>query len=102
MENNFQNIKELIAYSKGGILSKVIVKSEKLDVTLFSMGKGTEISEHTSTKSGFVYVVEGKGVFNLEGKDIQMLPGVFIQLDKNMVHSLKVEENTSFLLALVV
>ncbi|MDP3883285.1 MAG: cupin domain-containing protein [Candidatus Staskawiczbacteria bacterium] len=102
MEKEFLNVKDLISYSNGGILSKVIIKSEKLDVTLFSMAKGTEILEHTSTKSGFVYVVEGKGVFTLEGKDIQMFPGVFIQLGKNMVHSLKAEENTSFLLVLLV
>lgn len=94
------NIKESISYSAGGILSKVIIKSEKLDLTLFSMAQGTEISEHTSTKKGFVYVVEGKGVFTLEGKEIQMLPGVLIQMQENQVHSLKAQENTSFLLAL--
>lgn len=94
------NIKNLIAYSEGGILSKVIVKSEKLDATLFSMAKNTEISEHTSTKQGFVYVVEGKGIFTLEGKQIEMSPGVFIQMQKNMVHSLKAIEDTSFLLVL--
>lgn len=96
------NIKEFISYSEGGILSKVIVKSDKLDVTLFCMAQGTEISEHTSTKQGFVYVIEGDGVFTLEGKEIKMLPGVFIQMEQNMVHWIKAQENTSFLLALVV
>ena len=64
------------------------------------MAKGTEISEHTSTKEGFVYVVEGKGTFNLEGKKITMLPGVFIFMKKSVVHSLKAVENTSFILSL--
>jgi len=101
MENNFKNLKKLIAYSKNGILSKVISKTEKLDITLFCMAEGTEISEHTSTKQGFVYVIEGKGIFNLAEKDIKMSAGAFIKLDKNMVHSLKAEQNTSFLLSLV-
>ena len=101
MEDNSQNIKELIAYSNGGILSKEIVKNNKLSVTLFCMAAGTEISEHTSTKQGFVHVIEGKGIFNLEGKDIIMSEGVFIKMNKNMVHSLKAEQNTSFLLSLV-
>lgn len=101
MENKFSNIKDLIAYSKGGILSKEIIKNDKLNVTLFCMAEGTEISEHTSTKQGFVYVIEGRGIFNLAGKNIEMLPGVFIQIQENMVHSLKAEENISFLLALV-
>lgn len=96
-----ENIKKLIKYSKGGILSTVIVKDGKLNVTLFCMAGATEISEHTSTKQGFIFVVEGKGVFNLNGEDIIMSSGVFIRLEENIVHSIKAEEDTSFLLSLV-
>ncbi len=100
MEEKNLNIKDLIAYSESGVLSKVISKDENLDITLFSMAEGTEISEHTSTKKGFVYVIEGNGIFTLEGKEIKMLPGVLITMGENMVHKLKAEENTSFLLVL--
>lgn len=94
------NIKDLIEYPKQGIISKVVKKTEKLDVTLFCMAKGTEIGEHTSTKQGFIYVLEGKGVFNLEGKNIKMESGKLIFMSKNAVHSLKSEKNTAFLLVL--
>ena len=100
MNNMDKKINELIEYSKKGILSKDIVKNNKLNITLFCMAKGTEISEHTSTKQGFVYVIEGNGIFNLEGKDITMSPGVFIYMKENAIHSLKADENTSFILAL--
>lgn len=95
-----QNINELIEYPKNGILSKVIVKNDKLDITLFCMAKETEISEHTSTKQGFVYVIEGNGIFNLEGKNILMSSGIFIYLKESAKHSLKAKENTSFILVL--
>jgi quercetin dioxygenase-like cupin family protein len=91
---------DLIGYSEKGILSKVIVKNDKFDITLFSMAEGTEISEHTATKQGFVYVIEGKGVFSFKEEDIAMSPGVFIYLKENTIHSLKVNKNTSFILAL--
>ncbi|HLC89149.1 MAG TPA: cupin domain-containing protein [Candidatus Nanoarchaeia archaeon] len=94
------NIKQLISYSSKGILSKELVKTERGNVALFCLAKGTEISEHTSTKSGMVYVVEGKGVFELEGKKIEMLPGVLIFMEKNAAHSLKAKEDTSFILTL--
>jgi nitric oxide dioxygenase len=97
---DWKNIKELIEYPKDGILSKVLFKSDKKNVTLFCMSKGTDISEHTSTKQGFVYVIEGNGVFNLAGEKITMLPGVIIFLKKDIVHSLKAVEDTSFLLSL--
>ena len=100
MDKNFSNLIELIEYSSGGVLSKVIVKTDNANITLFCMSKNTDVSEHTSTKQGFIYVIEGRGIFNLEGKDIKMLPGVFIRLGKNAKHSLKAEENTSFLLSL--
>lgn len=95
-----KNLKELINYSKGGIVSTVISHSQKNDLTLFCMAKETKIGEHTSTKEGFVYVIEGNGIFVLEKKKIVMKPETIIFLKKNQVHSLEAKENTSFLLSL--
>ena len=96
-----KNIKQLIEYSKQGIISKEVIKTDKANVTLFCMSAGTDISEHTSTKQGFVYVIEGKGIFNLEGKNIEMKEGTLIFMKEDAVHSLNAEENTSFLLMLI-
>ena len=60
-----KNINELIEYPKEGVLSKELIKTKKVNISLFCMAKGTDISEHTSTKEGFIYVLEGDGVFNL-------------------------------------
>ncbi|MDP7244068.1 MAG: cupin domain-containing protein [Flavobacteriales bacterium] len=100
MNDKWKNLNNFIEYSKDGILSKELFKTDKINATLFCMAKGTEMSEHTSTKEGFIFVIEGKGVFNLEGEDTMMLPGVLIRLGKNVKHSLKAEDNTSFLLSL--
>ena len=100
---DYKKIKEMISYSEEGIISKEVnfeASENKIKTTLFCMAKGTKISEHTSTKEGYVYVIEGKGIFNLEGKDIIMLHGVLINLTRNAKHSLIAEENTSFLLFL--
>lgn len=100
MPKNFNNLNDLISYSAGGIFSKVLSK-KPFNLTLFCMAKGTEMSEHTSTKEGFVFVIEGNGIFFLEGKKIPMKPGAIIFLNKNAKHSLEAKENTSFLLALL-
>lgn len=101
MKNMDEKINELIEYPAKGVLSKVIIKNEKINVTLFCMAKGTAISEHTSTKQGFIYVIEGKGIFNLAGQNITMSAGVFIHMKEDTVHSLTAEENTSFILSLI-
>jgi len=96
-----QNIKKLINYQSKGILSKdIFKKNNNANTTLFCMAGKTDISEHTSTKAGFVYVIEGRGVFNLEGKEIVMTAGVLIFMKENARHSIKADENTSFFLML--
>lgn len=90
----------MISYSKGGVTSKVIIKSDVLNVTLFCMAAGTDISEHTSTKEGTVHVLEGKGIFTLTGTNIKMKPGVLFHMSASMPHSIAAYENTSFLLTL--
>lgn len=96
-----KNILEMVEYPKQGILSKEIFKNNHADCTLFCMASGTKISEHTSTKEGFVYVIEGKGIFNLQGEDIRLKEGVFVYMQKNAIHSLKADGDTSFLLILI-
>lgn len=96
-----KDIYDLIEYPQEGIVSKVIIKEPNFEVTLFCMAKGTDISEHTSTKHGIVQVLEGKGSFNLEGKNIKMEKGVIINMPKSAIHSLKAKEDTSFLLTLI-
>jgi quercetin dioxygenase-like cupin family protein len=94
-------LSKLITYSKGGITSKVILKSSKLNITLFCMAAGTEMSEHTSTREGTVYVIEGDGIFMLENNSIPMKQDVLIHMKANQAHSLSAKKNTSFLLTLI-
>ena len=98
MLNGSKNIIEMIEYPKEGILSKVLVKNKNLNITLFCMAAGTDMSEHTSTKEGTVYVLEGNGTFTLEGEKIAMSPGRIIFMQKDAKHSIESEKNTAFLL----
>jgi len=95
-----KNILELIEYSQGGIVSKEVYKTDKNNVTLMCMSAGSEMSEHTSTREGIIYVLEGDGVFTLEGEEISMKAGTSILMKENAIHSLKAIENTSFILVL--
>ena len=100
MKNNWDNYKKYIEYPKSGVLSNSLSVFEDVDVTIFCMAKGTDMSEHTSTRRGLIVVLEGDGVFNLKGEDIIMEPGIMINMDKNAPHSLRAKENTAFLLIL--
>jgi quercetin dioxygenase-like cupin family protein len=96
-----KELNQFIHYNDGAILSKVLIKTDKKDVTLFCMAKGTELTEHTSSREAMVHVIEGAGTFILAGKKIAMKPGVIIFMDKNEKHALKAEKNLALLLILV-
>jgi quercetin dioxygenase-like cupin family protein len=95
-----KNIHKLIDYKEGGVVSRVIFNDDKIDITLFCMAKNTTMSEHTASRNGVIYVIEGKGLFTLEGENIEMNPGTMILMNKDMRHSLKADQNTSFVLYL--
>ncbi len=95
-----KNLKDLMEFPKQGIISKVLVKGDASDHTLMCLAKGSDISEHTSTREAVVTVLKGKGIFVLRGKKIKLKPGVFIFMPKNAPHSLSADENLTILLSL--
>lgn len=95
-----ENLEEVMKFSEKGIFSKVLVKTAISNHTLMCLAKGSDISEHTSTKEAAVTVLRGKGTFMLGGKKIKMKPGVFIFMPKNAPHSLSADEDLAILLSL--
>jgi nitric oxide dioxygenase len=93
-------LQDLIEYPTQGILSKVLLKDNNSQYTLFCLAKGTEIEEHTSTRNAVVTVIEGKGILTLDGKEITLNPGVFVFMPANAPHALQAKENLAFLLTL--
>lgn len=99
--NSFNTtFQDLIEYPQSGILSKVLFKDNNSQYSLFCLAAGTEIDEHTSTRNAVITVVEGTGNLNLEGKDIALVPGVFVFMRANAPHALQAKENLAFMLTL--
>ncbi|WP_019508715.1 globin domain-containing protein [Pleurocapsa sp. PCC 7319] len=93
-------LQDLIEYPTSGILSKVLLKDNNSQYSLFCLAAGTEIDEHTSTRNAVVTVVEGTGNLNLEGQDIALSPGVFVFMPANAPHAVQAQQNLAFVLAL--
>lgn len=95
-----KNLEELMEFPKSGVFSVVLAKGDASNHTLMCLAKGTDISEHASTREAAVTVLKGKGVFTLSGKKIKMKPGTFIFMPRNAPHSLNASENLAILLSL--
>ncbi len=95
-----QDLEKMMEFPREGVFSKVLVKTDISNHTLMCLAKGSDISEHTSTREAAVTVLKGKGTFILNGRKIKMKPGVFIFMPKNAPHSLSASENLAILLSL--
>jgi len=95
-----KNLEQMMEFPREGVFSKVLVKTETSNYTLMCLAKGSDISEHTSTREAAVTVIKGEGIFVLKGKKIKMKPGVFIFMPKNAPHSLSASKDLAILLSL--
>lgn len=89
-----------IEYPESGVLSRVLIKENACQYTLFCLAAGTEISEHTSTRNATVQVLEGRGSITVAGEMITLEPGVLVAFPANAPHALQAVENLAFLLTL--
>jgi len=48
----------MVAYQKGAVVSRTVVKKDTGNVTLFSFAKGQGLSEHTAPFEALVYQVQ--------------------------------------------
>ncbi len=95
-----QDLEKMMEFPREGIFSKVLAKTNISNHTLLCLAKGSDMSEHTSTREAAVTVLKGKGTFILRRKKIKMKPGVFIFMPKNAPHSLTADEDLAILLSL--
>ncbi|MCC5648777.1 cupin domain-containing protein [Nostoc sp. XA013] len=93
-------LREQIQYPRAGVISKVLLKDNACQYTLFCLAANTDISEHTSTRNATINVIEGRGLLTLSGENIALKSGVFVFMPANAPHALKSEENMAFLLTL--
>jgi nitric oxide dioxygenase len=100
IKSEIYDLEAMMGFPRDGVFSKVLVKTDTSNYTLMCLAKGSDISEHTSTREAAVTVLKGKGIFVLNGKKIKMAPGVFIFMPKNAPHSLSASENLAIVLSL--
>lgn len=91
-------LKQIVEYQEGQVVSKTLVQNELVSVTVFSFDKGEEISSHSSDGDAMVTVLEGKGKFTIGGNDYYLKEGETIVMPKGIPHSVFGEEMFKMLL----
>ena len=85
-------LKSLVDYQEGQVVSKTLVQNDYVSVTLFSFDKGEEISTHASGGDAMVTVLEGTGKFTIGGDVFILKEGVTIIMPKDVPHAVYGQE----------
>ena len=91
-------LKSLVDYQDGQVVSKTLVQNDYVSVTIFSFDKGDEISTHASGGDAMVTVLEGTGRFTIGGDVFILNEGETIVMPKDVPHAVFGEENFKMVL----
>jgi quercetin dioxygenase-like cupin family protein len=94
-------LKSMSAIPEGSIVSRVIAKGERLDVTLFGFADGQELTEHSSPYRAIIQVLVGQAQITLGKDTLSAEAGAWINMPPNLPHSLKATSPFVMLLTLI-
>ncbi|MBN2344963.1 MAG: cupin domain-containing protein [Candidatus Aminicenantes bacterium] len=83
------NIKELVEWQKGAVVSRTLVDKEAGTVTLFAFDQGQALSEHTAPFDALVQVVDGEAEIRIAGSPHRVGAGEMIVMPAGKPHALK-------------
>ncbi len=94
-------LKELISYQDGAVVSKTLIDRGRGTITLFSFDKGQGLSEHTAPFDAFVQIVDGTAEVTISGTSHAVRAGEIIIMPADRPHSLRATERFKMLLVMI-
>ena len=95
------SLADLISYQEGAIVSRVILKAEAGNVTLFAFDEGQELSQHTAPFDALVHVLDGEVEIKISGKPFDLKTGEAIIMPANQPHAVKATSIFKMLLTMI-
>lgn len=83
------------------IVSRTIFNEAGGRAILFGFAPGQELSEHTSSQSAILHILEGQADLTLDGEAMEAGPGTFVYMPPNLPHSVYAKEQVVMLLTMV-
>jgi len=94
-------IAELVEYQAGAVVSRIVVKAETGNVTLFAFDEGQELSEHTAPFDALVHVLDGEVAINISRKPFHLKTGEAIVMPADEPHAVKAVKQFKMLLTMI-
>lgn len=94
-------VAELANYQKGSVVSRILIRRDEGNVTLFAFDESQELSEHTAPFDALVYVLEGKAEIRIAGQPFSLGAGDMILMPANQPHAVRAVSQFKMLLTMI-
>ena len=91
----------LIAFTEGGIASRVLAKNGGGNLTLFAFDQGQGLTEHTTPFDALVMVLNGALALTVGGQAVTATPGTIVRLPANVPHAVEATVASRMLLIML-
>jgi quercetin dioxygenase-like cupin family protein len=80
---------DLVSYQADAIVSRIVLKRDAGNETLFAFDAGQELSEHTAPYDALVQVVEGEAQITVAGRPYRVGTGEMLLMPARQPHALR-------------
>lgn len=95
------NVSETVSYADGSVVSKIILRNDKGNITLFAFDKGEGLSEHTASFDAIVEMLDGTAEIIINSVSHILKQGEAIIMPANIPHALNAIEKFKMMLIMV-
>lgn len=101
MAEKISNMKDLVTYQEGSIVSKEIIRKPTGTVTIFAFDQDQGLSEHTAPFDALVCILDGEVEISISGESHHLKSGEMIIMPGGKPHALKALKRFKMMLAMV-
>jgi quercetin dioxygenase-like cupin family protein len=95
------NLKELISYQQGQVVSMTIAQIPVVNITLFSLDEGEGISTHTTAGDAMVQILDGEAEITIGDDVLTVKEGETVIMPSDIPHSLEARKRFKMLLTVI-
>jgi quercetin dioxygenase-like cupin family protein len=95
------DLAESVSFSDNATVSKMVLKKQTGNITLFAFDSGQSLSEHSAPFDAYVLVTEGKGRIIINKVEFDLTAGQFIVMPANIPHAVQALEKFKMMLVMI-
>ncbi|MFT8313715.1 MAG: cupin domain-containing protein [Clostridium sp.] len=99
--SNILNLKDLVSYQEGQVISRTLAQTPSVNITLFSLDKNEGISSHVTPGDAMVQVLDGTAEITIGDNIFTVKEEETIVMPSNIPHALQACEKFKMLLTVI-